>query len=442
MPIVSVHEELERSDSMFEFATRLGRSCLDEASRLTDLLGDPEVHRDFVDLEATVAALGAEPDFRSVLDGSAGVRASLMESLHPVDHLAVLRGLCTHALPHFFERIGGQVPLDRGAPVPLVSRPINAAFATTPHHPTLRRLDLMYPLAFALFEPPHVNAEVVLDYTVRDRLDALTWSDRKQLPRVATLHPVLTSERLTIGEIGEDTFFGVTPSAWDLEALLAQLHSVRDVEIAVLPELCLPTAGALDDALSAEPARYPPVVVSGSAHVVEGGTRANESRVYLDGRHVATHRKIVPYATKTLDGRTFAQPVAEAITGERKRVTVLSGTHTRLAVVICADLNSLTIPGLLEQAGVNLLLVPALTPSAGAFNGALCQLASHCQAVSVVVNAELAHDDDGDTPFLVMAAVPRPTQQSRVYPDALGQRGSVGVVDPNQPLDRALTWRS
>ena len=185
--------------------------------------------------------------------------------------------------------------------------------------------------------------------------------------------------------------------------------------------------------------------MAGSAHVDDGVVRANESRIYLDGVLASTHRKLHPFATKHLGGERFEEPMVEDLTRERKTLTVLAGEHTRLAVVICADLNDALIPALLEQARVNLLLVPALTPSAGAFNGALCGLASRCQGASVVVNAELDALPDGRIP------VPRDgrgsaagtSRQSAEYPaNGTGGRGTVAVVDLNEGLDAALTWRS
>lgn len=77
----------------------------------------------------------------------------------------------------------------------------------------------------------------------------------------------------------------------------------------------------------------------------------------------------------------------------------------------------------------------------GAFNGTICALASRCQAVAVIVNARLDPPQspaDGN-PFLVMAAVPRTGEQSRVYDDS-GVAKDLGVLDPNQPLADAMTW--
>jgi len=93
---------------------------------------------------------------------------------------------------------------------------------------------------------------------------------------------------------------------------------------------------------------------------------------------------------------------------------------------------------MLEAAGVNLLLVPALTVKTGAFNGAICGLASRCQAVAVIVNAHVGRDV-----FAIMAAVPRPesAEQARQY-RLPADAPALGVFDPNVPLDDAVAWQA
>ena len=260
-----------------------------------------------------------------------------------------------------------------------------------------------------------------------------------------TVHPVLGDRNMKIGKSNKHWFFDVRPTNWTPAWILECLRRVSDVEIAVLPELCLPAADALESALAAEPELYPPLVVAGSAHVTEenGGTikeiRANESRIYLRGRLIARHRKIHPFRTKYLGGHELARKLPEGITSERKTITVLSGEHSRLASVICADLNDDVISSLLHGAHVNLLLVPALTGGVGGFTGAVDELASKCQAISVVVNGSLGRKpEDGngaELPFLVIGAVPRPEpdEQSQSF-HMPTQAPRLGVIDPNRPL--------
>jgi predicted amidohydrolase len=371
-----------------------------------------------------------------------------------LEHLAFLRGLCRRAVPDFFERTEAAMLLDRGMPIPFATRPVRALFGqTTPYQPTLAVSGLLEGLGHGLFEHAASGPiRVVLDFGFRDRLDELTWSRGERLPQIATLHLPLDDADLAIGEIHDEWFFDVRPRDWRRDTVLERLRAVADAEIAVLPELSLPAPDALEADLADDPARYPPLVVAGSAHVREpaadgaGELRANEARVYLDGRLAAVHRKIHAFSTRHLNGVTRARPWVEGITAEPKTITILSGTHTRLAVVICADLNdeASRIPGLLEAAGVNLLLVPALTDRIGAFNGAATGIASRCQGVAVIVNGDRANGS-GEAPFLALAAVPRPAprDQVRLYPeDEREPRGSLGILDPNLELCRAMSWRS
>lgn len=367
--------------------------------------------------------------------------------------MAILRGLCGRALPVRYETIEDEVVLDRGLPVPFATRPIVELFdQTTPHWRTLSRGDILEGLGFRLFTHSlDEKVQVVLDFRHRERLDELTWSGAERLPSIATLHPFLGEGAIAIGTRSRSAFFDVGPADWDRTDVLAQLEQVRQAQIAVLPELCLPTPDALEAALAAEPERYPSLIVAGSAHIRQHDVardreiRANESRVYLDGELVAVHHKIHRFATKDLPGQLLDRPLDEDITQERKTIRVLSGRYTRLAVVICADLNDQDIPWLLAEAGVNLLLVPALTPSVGAFNAAATGIASHCQGVAVIVNARLdpATGKKGHEPtFLVLAAVPRERHEDQLatYPSGSDGQPTLGVIDPNLPLAAAMTW--
>jgi hypothetical protein len=97
---------------------------------------------------------------------------------------------------------------------------------------------------------------------------------------------------------------------------------------------------------------------------------------------------------------------------------------------------------------VNLLLVPALTTTDGAFAGPIGEIASHCQGVGVVVNARqdpiAGKEGQQIEPFMVLASVPRPAQsggQAMPYRDKTPRKISRGLFNPNVPLTKALSWR-
>lgn len=118
----------------------------------------------------------------------------------------------------------------------------------------------------------------------------------------------------------------------------------------------------------------------------------------------------------------------------------LSGARTRLAVVICADLQEAKIPALLVAAGVNLLLVPTMTRKIGSFNTAVSDVAGWSQGVAALANTRWGEDGK---PFLCLCAVPResPLEQTAALPgDGCEPAPVLGVFDPNQPLPDAVSW--
>jgi hypothetical protein len=460
MAIISLTAELEAATSLLDLATRLGRVCLDEERLLLRLYDEAAPQRRYLEgLVASIEHSEWQPEprgsFAHVLKAhNLGPALKHVAIYPPLEHLAMLRGLCAGPLTTFLEQTRDEILLERGMPVNFAERPINTSFdAVTPVQQTLGNRGLLRGLGYELFRHASTEAvRVTLDFRWRKRLDEVTWSDKRRLPCVATLHPFLGDGHLDFVDSGT-TVFNVKPRRWSPDEVLDWLRSVRHHQIAILPELCLPSPDALGPQLAATPSEYPPLIVAGSAHIERPGEagplRANESYVYLDGQVVHVHRKLHPLKTSTLGNRRFNAPISEGLTREPKDLVVLAGEHTRLAVVICADLNDNLIPKLLEEAGVNLLLVPALTYSAGAFTGAVSSLASQCQAICVVANAGLdaTMSSDGKTnarPFLVLASVPRPEPHEQVqsYRDPSDSVLPRGVFDPNQRLAHAMFWAS
>jgi hypothetical protein len=462
-PVTPLEELLRSTNSVIEVATALGRACLDEQRLLEDTSSDVRVKESTDYLCARAAATDAsawEP--REAGKVPAQLRdqetQTVMRRLAPLDplgHLAVLRGLCERPLRLFYESFEGQLTLRRGTPIPHATRPVQHLFGarTTPYQMTTTARELLGRTGFDLYREGDSGVTVVIDYSHRERLDAITWPER--LPRVGTIHPRLDGERLQYALSG-NAVFDVRPAEWSLAETLEHLRAVGDAEVAVLPELCLPSPDALEAALKSEASRCPPLVVAGSAHarVSERGAVlcVNESRAYIDGERVLTHRKIRPLETRQIANQRFDALVREDLSAGPRRITLLSGERTRLSVVICADLNDSAVPRVLEECGVNLLLVPSLTYKTGAFNGAVCQLASKCQALCVVANPILDQlAPEPQPPFLVLASVPRSgaNEQSREYspPPTHSppptQTAVLGMLDPNQPLasPAAHRWR-
>ena len=375
--------------------------------------------------------------------------------------------MCKSELRRWFKTTYELVQLEMGDPFPLPNRPTHTAVNNaTPYPPGLDRTQLLARTDFRLFRSPASHRlSVQLDFSNRDSLDNVMWvgdESSGRFPIIATVHPYGDADDLTIDGLDDPDnpawWFGVRPRDWDEDGVLELLDNARrhGAGVAVLPELALPNSTALTTALASNPHLYPRLIVAGSAHVrttaiddPERELRANETWVYLDGRPILRHRKIQPFETRFLPpDLEFTAPLPEGITHEPKVLTLAAGTITRLGVVICADLNDSEIPALLQQLGVNLLLVPALTVHDGAFNGAVALLASQAQAVSVVANGtpyirpSRVRGDDPEQPFLVLVGVPRtkPQQQTASLTSSSGQRRALGIVDPNKPAHRSTTW--
>lgn len=460
MPATALIDHFNGATSRLQLATNLGRDVLDHGGAVADTLHRSAVARRLLDdLELSVQAIPDDAwadieqagDLASMFTGDLARRASLARTFGALGHLGVLRGLCRRALPQIHKSVD-EIVVSRGTPLPYAVRPINQLFDdTTPFHKTLDRNHPLNGLAHHLFsDPSGGRVPVVLDLRHATRLDEIGWGGAGHLPRVGTLHPRLGDAEIEIGEEQDGWFFDVRPKTFDSNHTLRCLQRLHgDAEVAVLPELSLRESDALEKILEEHHATCPPLVVAGSAHRRESSAddevRANESRVYLDGKLVLRHRKIHAFATKELAGRRREKEMVEGITGERKTITLLGGRSTRLAVVICADLNDRWIPAMLEDLGVNLLVTPVLTVSPGAFTGAIARLASSCQGAAVIVNGTLDPEsgaDDPAPPLLIMVAVPRPGPRDQVdehgAPETEGP--VLGIVDLNEPAGSAVRW--
>jgi hypothetical protein len=447
---------LVEATSVEDLAQRLGVVCLDREAELRRELDDPLVRKMVDDLRDHVIA--SDPQIWSAVVKKPGnlathLGSSFVEALeqaeghYPLDCLGILRGLCRRVLPDLYLRQEKAVPLDRGAPVPLASRPLLQGVEKTPHPETGNQGGLLGGYGHRLFEfrRESETVRVTLDFRARRGIDELTWTAGKRLPRIATVHPK-DCGILRVDWTSGESFFDAGPEHWRPDEVAELLSLVGDVEIAVLPELSLPEPGALGAILSRNVASLPRLVVAGSAHMREGDgpheVRANEANVYLDGELIATHRKCNAYHLTKFGGESLASPLREALSGEPKEITVLAGEYSRLAVVICNDLNDTSsIPQKLLAAGVNTLVAPSFTPKKGSFRGPIGDLAARCQAVAMIANAPPA---EAATPFHGMVAipVPDPGEAVRVFPSPPEKAaGQIAIFDPNKPLSEAVSWR-
>lgn len=446
-----VHELLASGVGLREAGRRLGTTCLRHAgwistARTEQTNREPlerlELMLRSVEATWTAIATGRAP-LRTLLDlpGLADDLAALDPALQA---LVVLRPLCRYGLGWWFAATTDVVPLRYGDPFPIAERTLPALRGTlTPAAATTHAGDLLDRTGFRIWPHPdgaRIGAE--LDYSARERLEAIVGGATRgvgRLPVVATIHPYRGWDELAV-ETRSGAFFHVRPRAFRPDWIHAALARCGTADIAVLPELSLPAPDALGPALAARGAARPRIVVAGSAHVTHRDrTRSNTSITYIDGRPALRHDKVRAMVHRPPGGGA----VREDLTAGRAVVRCLSSRSTRLAVVICADLNDHEVPGLLRDLGVNLLLVPALTPHEGAFVGAVAHLASSCQAVSVVVNGSPPPARRrAREPFMVLAGVPRhdPQEQVRSFGPPPSGRRAIGMLDANERLSRSQPW--
>lgn len=453
MALVDFRSQLKAAGSLLALAQILGEACMDKAAELKQMQAAPQTKRERKRIELHAAAVSFS-DWEAAIADPASMESrlgtelvALLESAkmrQPLDFYAVLLGLCRRPLTEIYRFTTGTVQLDRGMPVLFPERR-ELKFETTTSLETRHRGGLLHPHGYLLFpHPARDRVRIALDFGHRNQIDELTWSKEGGFAKIATIHPK-DGDAIEFSSYNGH-FFDVRPERWEPGSVLRLLASVADeVSVAVLPELSLPTPGELGAALAENPPAYPPIVVAGSAHVRQEddgeAVRSNESWIYIEGKRAAVAYKYFPYVeTKEIGGEALDHPLAEDLTDEPKTITVLAGTHTRLAVVICADAIEPRIPDLLVDAGVNHLVVPAMTRKTGSFGTPLGQIAGYCQGVGAIANACL--DEDGK-PFLCFAAVPRPQPKEQLA--SLSGNGppppQVAIFDPNQPLPGAVIWR-
>jgi hypothetical protein len=457
MSQASLEDLLTAGRGLRDLAHALGESCLDSLNDLGRLEAQPQLVTLRKSLQAAVEQVELEwwsnpqrqqDGYLDLLNRSelAELAGELAPIAPPLAVLAVLRAVCARPLTDFYTRTWGSFELRRGDPFPLPLRPNHRAFdRVTPGPATMQRLSLLRGTKFRIYNgPANTPITVTLDFADRENLDEATWiGDRSdgRMPAIASIHPYRDADELTVEEVTDETFFWVTPNDWRPGEVLGQLGLAADAaRIAVMPELSLPDPEALGSAIAEAHHSLPDLIVTGSAHaevedppLPEGVARVNRLVVYLHGARLLHHDKIHPFVARYLGPEHNDRPRTEDLTPRPYRITIAAGTLTRLAAVICADLNDHEIPSLLEEVGVNLLLVPALTNEAGAFSSA-CGTLARCQGVTVIVNGTPVQPPGSViSPFMVLIGLPIPTDQVREISEPGGVRRAIGLIRLGKP---------
>lgn len=151
------------------------------------------------------------------------------------------------------------------------------------------------------------------------------------------------------------------------------------VSAVVLPELSMNKD--IVDALAAEWAQATdlPILFAGSAHLIDGDRRVNQTTVLLPGVGAAWHHdKAAVFEDR--DGNREPIDTAEPC------ITIGCGHQVRVVTLICKDALGADIYPLVADLGVHLLAVPAMSDRLGDFAAAAHELIARVQGATVVAN--------------------------------------------------------
>ena len=336
----------------------------------------------------------------------------LIEKAAPLAVRAVLRAMCPTVLERYYRRERPLVLLRRGDVYPIPNRtPVTHYPLTYSAHNT----DRLYPLRGTDFRiwsfPGDSWPSVRLDFRLIDEIDDATYPNGR-LPVCATVHPHHSFEDLDRQiEKPELRFFAVGPRAVDLDTIERQLTAAAAARatVAVLPEMSLDRSDRLQDLIRRKHAKFPLLIVAGSAHDLH--TRTNTSVTYFRGSPVMRHDKLRPF--EWMDDDTGQRRTEDLATGDT--LTVLAGRATGLSIAICSDLLHAPIVDRLLHAGVNMLLVPALTAKMGPFETVAARVATERRGVALVCNGSVLRAGVSQQPFLALGGAPREQGHTRRY---------------------------
>lgn len=384
--------------------THLLRLCRDEHPTLWERMNDRDCRNHVDCLRADLAAVLPAPGTESTL--SSDLRRALVAALAPVGDVPpvvvarALAELLDAAFAHTFSasfarrspyqpRVGDPVPLDR----PDLRR-VTDLPATSPPWRLANRLDETRRVRLA--GEWAAQFRVVFDYCLADVLAGLV--DRDTV--VATCHPNRSVEEFDLPKDGAGRSFPIRPHDPDRQqAAIDRLVAAAvgaGASIVVLPELSVtePMARSLERWVRRPDG--PRVLVTGSFHAEttddEGSPgvtrRRNRALTWVRG----SDRPLVHDKHSPAD-RPVREDIAPQGWPEVRIYVTADGWH--LVMAVCRDLLNPQAVHALNEAGANLVLVPAMSETLMAFGGPVAQLVGSEQALVAVANnpAEWSDDD-------------------------------------------------
>ena len=185
----------------------------------------------------------------------------------------------------------------------------------------------------------------------------------KTTPAANTLDAIRAGFDITVDVVGSKFFFVQTTNVDQVDRVkkLVELAEQQQVDLALLPELCL-TEAQQDELTGWLNGRITTLrfLTIGSAHCEGGMRRTNRARSFVTKDLALVHEKFNPY--------WFGKTLEEDLRGADGGVTIYALSDLRkLVVLVCKDLLAANIATLLAEMRVWLALVPSLSPKADDF---------------------------------------------------------------------------
>lgn len=416
--------------------THLLRLCRDEHPELWARVNDPPCRARVACVATEIKASLPTPGTATVLDAPA--RQALAAALEPREDpppVLIARALAELLDTHYGHTFAGSFARRSpyqprvGEPVPLDGVDLRRVTALPPTAPPWR-------LANRLDETRRVRLagawaaqfRVIFDYCLADTLAGVIDADTV----IATCHPNTSLDELDRPRDRRQRSFPIRPA--DPDRQRDEIHRLVSTAVAagasivVLPELCVTESLASELRNWVRRPDGPRLLVAGSYHHEDdhhgddgdgagpagAGRRRNTAVAWIRGSdRPISHDKHSPADL----------PIGEDIQPEgwpelRIHVTA-DGWH--LVLAICRDLlNPLAVLAL-NEAGVNLVLAPAMSETLVPFGGPVAQLVAANQALVVVANNPAQWPDPARptlqrTPARALFGHPGFGQQTRFVP--------------------------
>lgn len=231
-------------------------------------------------------------------------------------------------------------------------------------------------------------------------------------------------------------FVDTPPDDATRDLLRRVLEQAKDIHILIFPELEISpqVLRYLQEQLAQQPG--PALIVAGSSHVQDDAGRWRNRCTLLDraGRVLGSHDKTLPFGVPASDCHPPLPP--EGIEEDMESGTTLTcfeSTVGRLAIPICLDFCGNNLRARFADAGINLLLIPAMTTSMQRFEEVARELGTTSEASSFVANSRWIFRLTNGQGKIHLAYLPRRGALHSTTLDETAQLYVYTIPEPFQP---------